>query len=720
MPTIKLNDQFGADVDVNLAPGSALLKYFQAVPALVLDHADLSKIGGLTLDQPALTSLSTGLSFQQEAGGGENAPGLLIQAGAHGSFALISRQPGSDSLFASDPYGEDIKIPEGTCYVSTGVQASVGVSAAASSGELSFGAGAGTTIEIANYRNFPLESGTTLLDALRQAIGGFLLPLHADDLAALPARGVATATVTGSLTFSATADLLAITNPLAAATLPGLSSTVSVKAGGTVQVGASYKIACQYQVRVHKLENGRIRLGWYREQSKEFQVQATAGAVVSGGFGDTDLFSTILGGISANPAADRNELAQAGISEGQRVAIESAVQAAVARKLEIALSAEITSLAAGQAAFLYEIDLPATTPESRQAIERALLGDLSGLQTGALPGVSCLDTIWARVQKSSVTLHVNLLGIYNFVSIASLVRSGSVLYEPVTGALVLTDKSCAERVRSGQVNFGADTQKLRHVLAESFLITAAYRGMQQAVGGPSLHASHSFFDLQNNTSRDDMERSLRVGVALGLLAAGDAKPPDGVEDFGRTMIHAQTDYNDALTVGLFLDRDGSALPREFYENTGRAGIQLLVSGTGPDAARRKPAIDDDLWRKMKDQGQPNFAALLPGVSAPLLGAIVADYSTIVWWADAMCGAAKRLAAIRKFFRDNPTASPQDPAFQALRQDLADHLAKVAAKTTEEFGQPWGLVVMNEVAGRRAGASILITGPKFGLSKERAL
>src|ERR1035441_1032873 len=50
-------DRFGLDVDAQPAPTSALLKYFKPPPSLRLDSFDLSKAGGMTLDQPAIQSL---------------------------------------------------------------------------------------------------------------------------------------------------------------------------------------------------------------------------------------------------------------------------------------------------------------------------------------------------------------------------------------------------------------------------------------------------------------------------------------------------------------------------------------------------------------------------------------------------------------------------------------------------------------------------------------
>jgi hypothetical protein len=63
MATITLTDDLGLDADVTLAPFSSLLKYFQQLPVLRLSNGDFSKTAGLTLDQPALTMLNSGLSF---------------------------------------------------------------------------------------------------------------------------------------------------------------------------------------------------------------------------------------------------------------------------------------------------------------------------------------------------------------------------------------------------------------------------------------------------------------------------------------------------------------------------------------------------------------------------------------------------------------------------------------------------------------------------------
>ena len=485
-------------------------------------------------------------------------------------------------------------------------------------------------------------------------------------------------------------------------------------------MGASFEISCTYQICARKLDSGRVRLGWYRDKESEVAVNAAVSEGVSAGFGSTDLFSTIVGVISPKATADLDELQKAGLPTDQIAAIQSAVEAAVARKLEIALSTEISRTHDTDASFLYDLDLAALTPSSRQAVDQALRGDLSGLQAGSLPGVTPVQSVWSQAQTKGIQLQINLLGILNFGSISKLTQSGSVLYEPATGALVITDKTTAQRIRSTAINFGAATDKLRQVMAESFLLTAAYKGSQQQVGGPALKSRHSFFDLNDKTNRDRMAHELRIGKAMGLFSAEEAAVPAGIDDFGRTMIHASTQYDDTLATALFLDSSGKPLPHEYYENAGRDAIQLLVGEGDVDAIRRKPTMDNDLWAKMKSLGQPGIPALFPGIPAPLVGAITADYSVITWWADAMSGAGARLAAIRQWFGKHPSAAVDDPEFQKLRQDLANHLTKVTAQTHEQFGEPWGLIAMNQAAQRRAGASILITGPKLVRTEERPL
>lgn len=711
MPTISLTDKLGLDLDAQPAPTSALLKYFQQIPALRLDSLDLAQVGGLTLDQPALRSLTTGVSFQNPVSLGSGAPSLSIGAGVHGSIRLLTD---ADDLPGSGDLVTDLSD---ACYVCAEVEANASADISGESGVLQFGATPSASVTLSSGSRFPLHAGVTLLEAVRQTVANLAIPAISSDLADLAPGQLASVSLHGKLSLSGDANLLAMTNPLAAVSLPAPLPSLSVSAGGSVTVGVSCEIEADYQFVAARLDNGTVRLGWYRTRETDVSVSANAREGVSAGIAGHDLFTEIVGAISANPKADLAELASAGVPDGQAADIQAAVRAAVSRKLQIAVGAAFSASATNSATFLYDVVPAALTPESREAVDRALRGDLTALHAPGLAGISCIRSLWDSVRQHGLELDVNLLGIFNFRSVTSLSLEGKVLCEPATGSLVITDSATAKRIQSAQVNFGADTQKLRHVLAESFLLTAAYRGALQEIGAPTLTCSHSCFELQNSTSRADMSAKLRTGVALGLLP--DAELPAGTTDFGRTTFAVSTDYDNDLVARMFLDPNGTPLPRECYENAGRTAIQFLVQEGDDDEARRLPAIDNGLWAQMKELGQPGIPRLFPALAAPLAGAIVADYTTIQWWADAMSGAAQQLAAVRTWLNRNPLAGPDDPDFQKLRADLAHHLGDVAATTREEFGQPWGLIAMNQLAAR-GGARILIAGPLLVRQERRAL
>src|SRR5580698_322072 len=98
MATIQVTDDFGLDADVQAAPFSSLLRYFQQLPALRLNNGDLSKAAGLTLDQPALTALDSGVSFDKPVTVGPDGTTVSVSAGLHGSLELIQRTPAVTSL----------------------------------------------------------------------------------------------------------------------------------------------------------------------------------------------------------------------------------------------------------------------------------------------------------------------------------------------------------------------------------------------------------------------------------------------------------------------------------------------------------------------------------------------------------------------------------------------------------------------------------------------
>jgi hypothetical protein len=400
-------------------------------------------------------------------------------------------------------------------------------------------------------------------------------------------------------------------------------------------------------------------------------------------------------------------LQHAGLSTAQLASIDGVVKSAVGRNLELAVSAEFGSLNENEAAFLYDVDPGALDETGEKALRTALAGDLGPLSGSGTPpaGVTEVRSILSKTRASHVALKVNLLGIFNYTSVSKLALTGTVTFAPSTGELVIADQATASRIQTLAVNFGADEEKLRHVMAESFLITAAYRGSRSVVSPPELSSAHVFFRLDNRAGPDDMRRAAAIASALGL---GEPRIPDAIASFGRTCVFAEARYDDASARALFLTPDGAPRDHREYETAGRRAIALLVLPGGSDSFRLRPATDDQLWSQMIDEGPANFNLLLPQAQAD---GVRPDYLAIRWWADSMRGTAEILAQMNRLAGPSGIA-PSDPQFEKLRGQLASHLRDVAAKAHEQFGAPWGLVSMFLAAGGKARAGIRITSPRL--------
>ena len=718
MPTIQLTDQFGLDVDVKTDVLSSLEKYAASLTKLPLTGLNLQSIADLTLANPSVTSLHAGLTFDRPVNIGSGGVTLALEGGLGGSMDIYVPPPGGGSLFAADLYGESIPVASAERYVSIALNASAGPDICATINQLTFGFQPGVKVSLANFRKFEMQpAAPSILEAVETTISGFCIPGSPDDLRTLAVDSVVTLEGTGSITFHAKANLLAAANPLATLDLPSPLPALDVSAGGSVTVAASCSVNWEYQLRVRRLDAGRISLGFYRKRGSETTVSVDACAGVSAGTASTDLFSSVIAVISKSAEVDSSAIQSLGVPDDQLKAIGEAVKNAAQRKLEISLVAALTAAESHGAAFLYEFDLNSLDAAGTAALAAALHGDLSGLTGDSLPaGVQMVRSIATDLQQTGLTWKINLLGIYNYISTSELVRQGTVVYEPATGDLVITDKATAQRFAAATVNFGADTDKLRHVLADSFFITAVYRGSRSLISGPGpeIECSHSYFQLRASTSADDMRAALAAAAALGLPDTGGANPlPAGIDDFGSTMVYAETSYDDALTPALFLN-GADPKPQDEFESAGRQAIRLLVRSDAADGFRLLGVADDALWAKMRAAGQFNLAPLFPGLTEPEVVVIAADYSVIVWWAEAMAACAKTVAAMHRLLAAGSDAA--SPQFLALRAGLAKTLAQVAGNTKEEFGQPWGLVAMDRVSGCRAAARVQIAGARFAFAR----
>ena len=237
---------------------------------------------------------------------------------------------------------------------------------------------------------------------------------------------------------------------------------------------------------------------------------------------------------------------------------------------------------------------------------------------------------------------------------------------------------------------------------------------------PTLKSMHSYFELHDHTNHETMRDELDTAVGLGLMTRAEQdRYIQGIGEFGRTLSHAESTYDNTLAKALFLNGD---IPRPVaeYEQAGRAALQIIVHDGDQDDYRLRPAREDQLWTNMKSAGQFNFKPLFPQLKEQQIAVIANDYTLIMWWAAAMRGTAEKLAEIQDFLKNTPNVDVENDRFKQLHADLANHLKSVAANTKTDFGRPWGLIAMSLVAGNQESARMTIIGPVLSIAKQRPL
>jgi len=275
---------------------------------------------------------------------------------------------------------------------------------------------------------------------------------------------------------------------------------------------------------------------------------------------------------------------------------------------------------------------------------------------------------------------------------------------------------------SGAVNFLADPDKLRKVLAQSFLITAAYRCSGLIAHGPSLKASYWHFAAHAKTNRQTMAAYLDALHALGLVSETQKEESlSNLNDFGRSTFYVGTDYDDVLSQSLYLRPDDQPRGIEEYEQIGRQALRQLLH-PGDDDYRLRSLENDTIWQQVKATGgtlvnlAPLFPDLRPDTQIPI---IAGDYLLIEWWASTMSRLAVTLSAAKRFFSQKPAPASDSPAFQKVQGDLWRRMADVASNTHDRFADPWGLVAMDLASGQHSVASARVVSPGLTLKVERS-
>jgi hypothetical protein len=644
---------------------------------------------------------------------------LTLEAG--GTAAIGVHGAGS-ALFAESALQADVTVPHGTTYTSLRLEARLGAGLASGGAPFSFGFEAGTGLGYAFYHPFDTAAAgpqtKTLGAALKQTITGAGLAADVDDLNALPVGAFVSLTGSGRLSLRGTAVLSSSVNALATPSLPLLGS-VTVPVSANVSVDAAWEASGDFELRVGKPSAGRIALSYHKSRGRAFTIGARATAGIAANFRDSDLLQSLMRAISTDPEADILQLVDAGLSDAQISAIQRAIAASIDRSLTISAQMQMSSVRQDEALFSYDLDLDGLSEPAKGAVRSALDGDLTALEdltdvAGSGVRASLVGTIRLRQRKSMWRL--NLLGILNSASLKEQISTGVMTFDPVSGALNITDQIAANRIRVDARPLESHPDKLRRLLFESLVVTAAYRASQAVPSQVALTAEHTYLEQHGRTNRATLLDHYRAILALGLRDIGERNARLGMEqEFGASTFSLHCRFDNAACDALFLDQAGAPYPRQRYERIARQAFLALLPADDPIRNYRRFALEsDDRW-KLATDNFPDVGAVLPAHVHNIPGGIDrvrGDVFTILWWARAMSKAGPALLEVRRFLAGRDAATlVNNRDFQAKRKKLEEALAAVIANSQARFDDPWDVLALDFAASGKDAATAIIVSTK---------
>lgn len=720
MPSIAIKDEQGVELLKTDLAGDGLGRYIKSAPAL-RGLAALAR----TLKAPladAAGSRELALTLDADVPVGKSSE-LTISGGA---AVTIGLHPSGSTLFEGSDLQAPVTVPNGTLYVSLSLEALLKAGLAGTAGQIGFGFQAGTALRYAYFHPIDIVGHTgSSGDAVKAMLSQAVFPADADDLARLPSGAYASLAGEGELSFRGQASLGSTTNLLATPGLPLIGAAALVQTG-SVTVDAEWAASGEFELRVEAVSGTRTRLSFYRRRGRSLTVSAKALMGVSATVKDSDLIATLMKAISPNPEADLIALVNAGLDDEPILAIQRAIQESIDRSLTLSAQLQLSALRDDEALFAYDIDAAQLDAAGRAAVEQALHGQLGPIGQSARDAgpIRLVTSAERRLRERRTAWRINVLGILNVASFSELVRQGSLTYDPVSGALTAADQVSAKRIRVKSRPFESDAEKLRKVLFESLMVTAAYQAGRALGTTVTLTAEHTCLEQQGRTRRPDMEDHYRALIALGLCGERERDARLGGEaEFGASTFVIENRFGPAACDAMFLDAQGAPHPLDHYERIGRAALLAVIPADDPARSYRRIALEaEGIWRRVRELGGAIDRGLPGHISGNALkrGVVRSDVVTIVWWAAAMHRAARELAAMRTFLgRRDAAALAADAAFRKARTQLEKALASVVATTEAHFDDPWDMIAMDAAAARLGRLASVIISTRFAARYEEA-
>ncbi|HEX4748419.1 MAG TPA: hypothetical protein VH302_02655 [Bryobacteraceae bacterium] len=593
------------------------------------------------------------------------------------------------------------------------------------SGDLTFGFDAASTVELSFAKAFPLGAGEpTLGNALAESMSSFVIPATVADLEKLGVNDEAIISGAGSLKVSAGVKVTAIPNPLASVALPLSAGTLSLNAGPAVALTTSFEVSGKYEIKARGIDAETCELTISPQHGTTFKADLAESAGVAGQFGTTDVTAMIVGAVSVDPAKEAQALAD--LDKSQRDAVTDAIKSGLSHSLQACLQEVLSVSTDEKPAFQYRVQPARLSADAATAVNRALKGDLSLLtatetkmQKGVLaPGLTMMQSLASETSKRGLTLKLNLIGILNYVSVADLIRHSEVVTDEVSGDVTIKDAATSNRI-SAIVNQADRHEALRKVMFDSVLATASYRAAK-AVVLPAITCEQVHLAVNKNADSTTVNCYLHWLEALNLMTTAEEK--DALTGFapGKQLACVlRTGFAENDCDAMFFDGTGKLYPQQHYLEIGRQALLSLLDVTDPVNKLRARLLSDGVWPQAVSIGAVAELGDLVGVQQDdsRVLVLIGDVYDISFWAEAMVNAGQLIDQVRKVAgNSDPKVLIHNPDFNAKRQALQKKLADMVKTSKMRFDQPWGMLCLYRAAGAPPFAYAKITGLKTPLER----
>lgn len=683
MASIKLTDTSAAEATIDL---SSTVADFGKSPATAVRFAenDVLEMSEVTIDQVPLGQLTFGFDYSPSFNLGATSK-FIVGGDLKASFSIwrMPLHPESEAadpaLFPGDPLGDDPISLHDVCYTQMQFITIVEQGASAAPPPYTIDQGASVQASASMYLPYSKNQGyPNLKQALTDAFSKYSIPTTRAELGTLQEGSIFVYAATGSLRASGKFNLLTAINPTASTAICDIYGPFSFNAGPEVTLGGCITFTSDFEIRIRKLDANTLRIGHHRKQGASLTITFDAGADIDATAGGFDLIAAMYGLLGSNAKVSKGWFKDHG-ADGLGDDIQDALQAAVQQKLSIALDAATDATASDSTAFLFEFDLSKLDAQGQRALDALLRGDLSQLIMGAGPpkGITQRTNIIERIRSTGHTLSVNFLGVFSYADVEKFALESTAKYTE-RGEIAFMDKATASDIAVTAAPF-LTSQKLHHVLADLFTVTASY-SCALGSSAPAMVATQQFYDFEKKIDHATLAWFLDVARQLG----SPLNVPDGPYG-GNGWIDARLAYDNNHAMLLFLDASGNARAQADFVTVGRRAMVASV--------RAYPAV---AYLQYMEEHQPYWDAIVgrdPGLSWPMTDLQKRQFgmacSAVLSWAHAMAKASALLQQLIAYA--NAHGGPRlstDLNFLDLRRKLAGQLKQATSKLVGGWVPGW--------------------------------